>query len=76
MSKEKTELLIKSVAWWVCSTAVAMLLTFFFVGNISRSALMVIMNGFVLMVTQWRFEIIWDKKIRERLRNVISRKQG
>lgn len=76
MNKEKIELLIKSTAWWICSTLIAMLLTFFFVGSIAKSALMVVINGFALMIIQWRFEIIWDNKIRENLRNAISRKQS
>jgi len=76
MNDEKTELLIKSITWWLVSTLIAMLLTYIFIGNISKSIVIVVFNGLILMIFQWVFEIIWDKHARERIRNVISRKQG
>jgi hypothetical protein len=74
MSDEKSELLIKSFTWWWVSTLIAMFLTYIFIGNVSKSAVIVIFNGLILMIFQWIFEIIWNKHARERIRNVISRK--
>lgn len=47
-----------------------------FTGEMSKSAGITIVIGPTLMLVQWVFEMFWDKHIRERLRNAISRKQG
>lgn len=76
MSEEKVELFIKSFTWWWVSTLIAMFLTYVFIGNISKSAVIVIFNGLILMMFHWIFEIIWNKHAREKIRNALSRKQG
>ena len=73
MSADSTELLIKTVIWRVFSMLFGTWVTYLFTGDIISSSIMVLASGLSLMFLQWIYEIIWDKYIRERMRNAISR---
>ena len=73
---EKAELLVKTVIWRTISMAFGIAVTYIFTGDLTKSSILVMISGVSLTIMQWGFEIIWDKRIRERLRNVISRQQG
>ena len=73
MKSEKVELLTKVVVWRTFSMLYGFSVSYFFTDNAMKSAGIVFLTGSTLTLMQWGFEIIWDKRIRERLRNVISR---
>lgn len=72
MSSNSIELLIKTVVWRVFSMLFGTWVTYLFTGDIIRSSIMVLVSGLSLTFLQWVFEIVWDKYIRERMRNAIS----
>ncbi len=76
MNADSTELLAKTVTWRVFSMIFGTWMTYLFTGDIVKSSIMVIVSGMALTLLQWLFEIVWDRNIREHLRNVISRQQG
>lgn len=76
MSSDSIELLVKTVVWRAFSMLFGTWVTYLFTGDVVKSTIMVLVSGLSLTVLQWFFEIIWDRNIREKLRNVISRKQG
>lgn len=51
-------------------------IAYFFTNNAMESLGIVVLTGTTLTLLQWLFEVLWDKHIRERLRNAISRQQG
>jgi uncharacterized membrane protein len=69
----KVELLAKVVAWRAFSMCYGFSIAYLFTSNAGESAGIVFMTGTTLTLLQWWFEIIWDKLIRERLRDVIPR---
>ena len=73
MSSTSVELLIKTIVWRVFSMLFGTWVTYLFTGDIVTSSIMVLVSGLSLTLLQWMFEIIWDKYIRERMRNAISR---
>lgn len=73
MSSTSIELLIKTIVWRVFSMLFGTWVTYLFTGDIVASSIMVLVSGMSLTFLQWIFEIIWDKYIRERMRNAISR---
>jgi len=56
--------------------AFGIVITYIYTGDLAKSSALVMISGSSLTIMQWGFEIIWDKRIRERLLNVISRQQG
>lgn len=72
MSPDKAELLIKTIVWRFFSMIFGTWVTYLFTGDVIRSSIMVFVSGMSLTLMQWVFEIIWDRKVRERLRNAIS----
>ena len=74
MKPAKVELLAIVVAWWAFSMCYGLSIAYLFTSNAGESAGIVFMTGTTLTLLQWWFEIIWDKLIRERLRDVISGK--
>lgn len=73
MKTDSIELLAKTVTWRVFSMLFGTWVTYLFTGDIVKSSLMVFVSGMSLTFLQWGFEIIWDRFIRERMRNAISR---
>lgn len=76
MKPAKIELLTKVIAWRVLSMTCGFAISYFITGNAVQAVGITLVVGPALMIVQWLFEIFWDKYVRERLRNVISRKQG
>lgn len=76
MKSAKIELLTKVIAWRILSMTCGFAISYFVTGNAPQAVGIALIVGPVLMFVQWLFEMVWDKYIRERLRNVISRKQG
>lgn len=76
MSTDSIELLAKTIIWRVFSMLFGTWITYLFTGDVVRSTIMVLISGLALTALQWIFEIVWDRNIREKLRNVISREQG
>jgi uncharacterized membrane protein len=76
MDSNSIELLIKTAVWRAFSMLFGTWVTYLFTGDILVSSTMVLVSGLSLTFLQWIFELIWDKNIRERIRSVISRKQG
>jgi hypothetical protein len=72
----KIELLTKVVTWRMFSMCYGFSIAYFFTGNVRDSAGIVLITGTTLTLLQWTFEIIWDKHVRSKLRNAISREQG
>jgi uncharacterized membrane protein len=72
VSSNSIELLAKTVVWRVFSMLFGTWVTYLFTGDIVTSSIMVLVSGLSLTFLQWMFEIIWDKYIRERMRNAIS----
>jgi len=72
----KAELLAKVIAWRIFSMCYGFMIAFAFTGNITESAGIVFLTGTTLAFLQWLFEIFWDKYVREKLRNALSRQQG
>ena len=72
MNSNSIELLIKTIVWRVFSMLFGTWVTYLFTGDIVASSIMVLVSGLSLTFLQWVFEIIWDKYIRERMRNAIS----
>lgn len=73
MNTDSIELLIKTIVWRIFSMLFGTWVTYLFTGDIIASSIMVLVSGLSLTFLQWIFEIIWDKYIRERMRNAISR---
>ena len=73
MNSDSIELLIKTIVWRIFSMLFGTWVTYLFTGDIIASSIMVLVSGLSLTFLQWIFEIIWDKYIRERMRNAISR---
>jgi uncharacterized membrane protein len=76
MKTDSIELFIKTIVWRIFSMLFGTWITYLFTGDAVKSTIMVLVSGLFLTALQWFFEIIWDRKIRESLRNVISRKQS
>ena len=76
MSTDSIELLTKTIVWRAFSMLFGTWVTYLFTGDVVRSTIMVLVSGLSLTALQWVFEIVWDRNIRENLRNAISRKQG
>lgn len=76
MDASSVELLIKTITWRSFSMLFGTWVTYLFTGDILASSVMVLVSGLSLTFLQWIFEVIWDRNIRERLRSVISAKQG
>ena len=72
MNSDSIELLIKTIVWRIFSMLFGTWVTYLFTGDIIASSIMVLVSGLSLTFLQWIFEIIWDKYIRERMRNAIS----
>lgn len=70
----KYELFLKVIAWRVISIACNFLTSLAFTGEWERSAGIALATGVALMLLQWLFEVFWDATLRERIRNVLSRK--
>lgn len=73
MKGARAELLAKVIAWRVLSMTCGFVIAYAFTGEAAKSAGITIVIGPTLMLVQWTFEMLWDKYIRERLRNAISR---
>ena len=76
MDPVRFEILAKVVAWRSLSMLCGFLIAYLFTGKAQESASITFTISITLMVLQWTFEVVWDKHIRERFRNVISGKQG
>ena len=73
MRTDSIELLVKTIIWRVFSMLFGTWISYLFTGDVVKSSIIVFVSGSSLTVLQWVFEIFWDRKIRESLRNVISR---
>lgn len=76
MKPARMELLVKVVAWRMLSMTCGFTIAYAFTGRVAESAGITIVIGPTLALVQWVFEMLWDRYVRERLRNVISGKQG
>jgi uncharacterized membrane protein len=73
---DKIELLTKVIAWRFFSMCYGFSIAYVFTKNAGESAGIVFLTGSSLTFLQWGFEIIWDRRIRSKLRNALSRQHG
>ena len=60
---ENTDKVRKVIAWRIISTIIGTLISYFYIGSISKSLELTIIIGFTMTVIHYFFELWWEKNV-------------